>query len=302
MLCDMPTIQNGKIISPSGNPYSIIHQYDRYEPWANAILGPSPDYTIVTALYDLGRSGWKGFERPYDSYKEWMKYVLSIDSPMVIFVDEKDVDFVKEHRGVYLNKTKIIPKSFADLETYKKWGERIKNVMKSEDFLKDQKSPNQPQICVPEYNILMHEKIQFVKQAIQENSFATDQFIWLDAGVAHINNRNDVPHKKLPSSNKARALNDNKLHLIYLEEIRAEDLDLKKFYKGHNVRVIGTSWGGHKNAITEFIAEYENLIEESLSQNLMDQDQSFLSICAARRRDLVKMHKGNWQDAVNLWI
>jgi protein YibB len=301
MLVDMPVMIDGKVCTPEKHPYTIVHQYDRYEPWAETILGKAPSYTIVTALYDLGRSGWKGFERPFEMYKQWMTYTLSIDAPMVIYVDEQDVEFVKEHRAKYSSKTRIISKSFDDLVTNIKWGEKIRKVMSSEEFLKDQKVPTHPEICVPDYNILMHEKIQFVMTAIKKDYFGTDHYIWLDAGVAHINARKDVPNAVLPSPKKARALGGDKMHLIYIDEIRAEDLNLEKFYKGHNVRVIGTSWGGHKDAIKEFYTEYEKLMDESLEKNLMDQDQSFLSICAARRRDIVKMHKGTWQDAINLW-
>ena len=301
MLVDMPVMIGNVVCTPEKEPYTIIHQYDRYEPWAETLLGKAPEYTIVTALYDLGRSGWKGFERPFEAYKEWLKYTLSIDSPMVIYVDEKDVEFVKMHREKYADKTRIIAKSFNELATNVRWGNRIREVMSSEDFLKDQKVPNHPEICVPDYNILMHEKAQFMMESAEQNYFNTDHFIWLDAGVAHINSRNDVPGKVFPSSKKARAMADDKLHLIYIDEIRQEDLDLEKFYKGHNVRVIGTSWGGHRLAIKEFVHEYEKLMEESLEKNLMDQDQSFLTICTARRRDLVKMHKGTWQDAINLW-
>jgi hypothetical protein len=33
MLVDMPKMENGKVLSPSGEEYCIVHQYDRYEPW-----------------------------------------------------------------------------------------------------------------------------------------------------------------------------------------------------------------------------------------------------------------------------
>lgn len=305
MLVDLPQMIDGKVCTPNGIPYAIVHQYDRYQPWKESLLnelGVSAqtvvdNTTVVTALYDLKRENWSGFSRPFEEYKNWMRSVLSFDSPMVIFVDPSDVEFVEEMRKDKSDKTKIIPLKFSELVTNVKYGKDIVSVMNTKEFLENQTVPNHPQIKYPDYNILMHEKVQFVKRAIDENNFNTENYMWLDAGVYHMNNRVDLINKKFPKLN----ITDNKIHLIYIDEPKDSDLELEQFYKGHNVRIIGTSWGGNKDAITEFVKEYENLLEESISKNLMDQDQSFLTVCALRRPDICELHKGNWSSALNFW-
>ena len=297
MIADVPQMINGQVCTPSGEPYAIVHQYDRYQPWKEELLGKDKETTIVTALYDIGREKWGDFKRPHSYYKDLMKNVLSFDSPMVVYIDEKDYDFVKEIRGN--KRTEIITTPFEGLKTNVKWGDRIREVMTSEKFLQDQTVPTHPQIKHPEYNILMHEKVQFVKHAVEKNPFDTEHFMWLDAGVFHMNNRVELLNKRFP--NKKSVLDEN-LHFIQIEDFSEEVLsDIEKFYKGHNVKIIGTSWLGHKNAILKFVDSYENLIEESLENNMMDQDQSFLTVTYLRCKDFCTLHKGVWADAINMW-
>lgn len=33
MLCDLPQMIDGKVCNAAGEPYAIVHQYDRYQPW-----------------------------------------------------------------------------------------------------------------------------------------------------------------------------------------------------------------------------------------------------------------------------
>lgn len=38
MLVEVPQMIDGKVCTPSGEPYCIVHQYDRYAPWKEALL------------------------------------------------------------------------------------------------------------------------------------------------------------------------------------------------------------------------------------------------------------------------
>lgn len=296
--CKVPELINGKVVNEKGQPYAIVHQYDRYQPWKEHFLGVEKNTTLVTALYDIKRENWDGFNRNLDQYKEWMKGMLSFDSPMIVYVEEQDVAFVKEQRASKMNKTKIIALPFENLYTNKLWGDRIKKVMASEEFLKDQTVPTHPQISQPNYNILMHEKVQFVKRAVEENPFNTDHFMWVDAGIFHMSNRKDVLGQRFPRHQKFL---DDKMHFIAVEQPTAADLELEKFFKGHNVRIIGTSWIGHKDAILEFERGYSELMAITLANGLMDQDQSYLTVTALKYPKICEIHKGTWSDAINLW-
>jgi len=38
MLVELPQMIDGKVCTPSGEPYTIVHQYNRYEPWKQTLL------------------------------------------------------------------------------------------------------------------------------------------------------------------------------------------------------------------------------------------------------------------------
>ena len=44
---------------------------------------------IVTALFDIGRDKWDNYEQSYHTYIEWMKNLLSLNSKIVIYTEEK---------------------------------------------------------------------------------------------------------------------------------------------------------------------------------------------------------------------
>jgi protein YibB len=299
MLCKVPEMKDdGLIYAENGKPYAIVHQYDRHAPWKERILGKEKDVTIVTALYDLGRDEWQGFNRNFDDYKNWMKSLLTVNKPMVIFVDPANASFVNENRQHKSHLTKIIELPFSEFKTVKKWGSKIKEVMGTEEFLKDQTVPTHPQICQPDYNILMHEKMQFVKEAAEQNFFNTTHFMWLDAGIFRLTSRVSLMENGF--SVNIKFLND-KVQLVALEMPKEEDLDLYKFFKGHNVRVVGGGWLGSKESILSFEKEYDKLLEETLSNNLIDQDQSYLSIVSLKNPNLCDIHLGVWSDTINIW-
>lgn len=296
--CAVPEMINGKVVNSVGQPYVIVHQYDRYQPWKEHFIGIEKDVTIVTALYDIKRENWDGFSRNLDQYKEWMKGMLSFNSPMIIYVEEKDADFVKTERGSKMDKTQVIVLPFDELHTNKLWGSRIHEIMKSAKFLENQTVPSHPQISQPNYNILMHEKMQFVKRSIESNPFNTEHFMWVDAGVFHMSNNAGAMGNRFPRTD---SLLDDKIHFIAIEQPTEDDLNLEKFFKGHNVRIIGTTWLGHKDAILEFEKSYSELLAITIANDLMDQDQSYLTITALKNPTLCNIHNGVWSDAINLW-
>lgn len=38
MLCGLPRMISGQVCTPAGEPYAIVHQYDRYMPWKNELI------------------------------------------------------------------------------------------------------------------------------------------------------------------------------------------------------------------------------------------------------------------------
>ena len=72
------------------------------------------DITIVTALFNIQRQDMDG--RTWNEYLQWFSKTLELKCPMVIFVEDELVDFVKEHRGS--RKTKIVSHPLENIPYY----------------------------------------------------------------------------------------------------------------------------------------------------------------------------------------
>jgi len=141
--------------------------------------------TIVTALFDIERDKWNKYNASYDGYLNQMKNMLSIDSPMVVFTQEKFFKKIFDMRSEIdpkMNKTKIIVRDLESSTTDRLWGDRIRKVMSSSEFKKEVAFPDVPEMSKPMYNILMYSKVYWISQAIDMSAFRTANYMWLDAG------------------------------------------------------------------------------------------------------------------------
>ena len=69
--------------------------------------------TIVTSYFQLNQS-----KASHLQYVEWMKNMLMIDNPMVIFCDEKSEETIYMLRSGKHDKTRIIVTNFKEFYSY----------------------------------------------------------------------------------------------------------------------------------------------------------------------------------------
>ena len=124
---------------------------------------------IITALYDIGRSEWKDFSMSYQTYLAWMENTLKLKCEMVIFTQPKFEEQVREMRSSADpdNKiTKYVINEIEDLEAYKKWNGPLTELMSSESFKEKRHWDHVPEMNYPLYNIIMFNKVFFLKEAL----------------------------------------------------------------------------------------------------------------------------------------
>ena len=57
-----------------------------------------PSFTVVTALFDLGRGQWKNFRRPLELYLNYSRQLLALEIPIVAYVQPEIADRIWEMR------------------------------------------------------------------------------------------------------------------------------------------------------------------------------------------------------------
>ena len=78
--------------------------------------------TIVTCFYKFENKA----KHKFDKYETWIKNFLgNVETPMIIYTEEKTRDLIEKSRQKYLGNTKIETIPFNELETNKQYGDDL---------------------------------------------------------------------------------------------------------------------------------------------------------------------------------
>lgn len=226
--------------------------------------------TIVTALYDINRES-KGDGRKFDEYLNWFKGTLKVSSPMVIFVDESLEEFVKEHRGSL--PTKIITRSINDLPYYH-LDEKIKSVIETDEYKQKMGCPDRVECTMSLYNVVIYSKFKWVKEAIKNNFFNTEYFMWMDAGLSRFFEGHGVDTRyPYPSHNGEEALEATKDTVLihasmsyYPDLVNASEESEDTFWDARSWIMAGL-WGGGKKVLNNFCDSIIDVLENKMLNN-----------------------------------
>lgn len=254
---------------------------------------PKQNYTIVSGLWDLGREG-----RDFDGhYLERFKEFLQIDCPMILFLPEKIHNLVWEHR----NSSDTVVKKF-ELEDIKKlyapfWDQTQKirtddkwlNITGEGGWLK-----NSPQATLEYYNPIVQSKMFMLHDASVYNSFGTDYYYWLDAGIT-----NTVPSGHFIHDRCLDRLVEHTDPFLFLSfpyessgEIHGYDLKTMNRLAGTEVKYVcrGGLFGGHREQISYANATYYSTLLSSLDAECMGTEESIFTIMSYREPHLYRRY------------
>lgn len=249
-------------------------------------------YTLVTAFFDLDRENWKDYRREINEYKKNAERVLSLYDNFVIFVEEKNVDFVKECRKNLLNKTLIIVTEIKDLYYYK-YLDQITKVMNSEEFKRDLVNPMCPEVCKPLYNVVCFEKAEFLHKVACKNPFNSNRFCWIDFGIhEHMLHDNKLSKKlfnfELPEN----------ISLCCRRMPSEEDKDIQVFFKSNSNRLCATIISGGARHLFYFKIKCEEIILSALEKGIIDCEQSIYTIVYLNNPKLFRLYYGDWDEII----
>jgi protein YibB len=250
--------------------------------------------TLVTGYFDINRTNWNAYSRSENSYFENAKRVFTISHPIIIFIDKKYFDLIRQYRNQYEEKyTILIDCKLEDLKYYSLQN-NIQTIMNSQDYKNGLNDLTVPEVWNPNYNIIMWSKLDLVMRAINMNPFNTKHFGWIDFGT----HTNMLPDCFLNKSIVNSPIED-KIRFLCRSLPQRSDLDIKTFFKSHCNRFAGTFFTGSIENFTFFYNEQDKLIKEALTLNVVDCDQSLFAVIYLRFPDKFKLYFGDWNDLIN---
>lgn len=257
------------------------------------------DITIVTSLQDIRRHNMDG--RKWDEYLEWFSVTLQIKAPMVVFVDESLVKFVKHYRGD--QKTEIITEKLEDVPFYK-YKDRMDEIIASEDYQK--RIADAPRIeCQHSlYSIIQFSKFWWVKEAVSRNYFDSDFYFWMDAGLSRFFYDMDIS-QNYPGEEARKQLETIKDKvLIQVSMFPYQDLYNAKvlgedYLLNNRSYVMGGMFGVGKEKIDELCGLVEQTFEKLLDDGIVNNEQIVLGYLFKKHPDLfiefindLRIHRG----------
>ena len=257
--------------------------------------------TIVTALFNIGRDTWDAYDLSYGMYLSWMKSLLMYDMPMVIYTDEILYEEIKRNRMVCdpnLEKTIFEIKTLDELTAHQIYHQKVNDLMTSDEFkLKIQF--NVPEMTRPLYNIVIFNKIFYIKESIEKKHFDSDFYIWADAGV--LRDGNDTPISNWPNLEKINNGYSDKITFFNHQDVVS--VSDYHFHLMSQYRYIhgGCFFVPNNGTIDEFINDFLNYIDLFLEQGFVGSEEKYYDFCYSLKPHNYNIVKSDWRQYFNIF-
>jgi hypothetical protein len=236
--------------------------------------------TIVTAYFNIPSKKGDGV------YKEWMKNMLIIENPMVIYTDVVSVGYISELRRDKMDITRILVMTFKEFYCYKYY----------DTFVEQNKRDHERRIGHSvELYMVWCEKSNFLKKTIMDNPFGTEYFLWVDIGCFREPNHKYI---KWPLDTRMKTIPPGRVLLceVYpftVAELRCNRFEMLPDYTYVN-RIGGTIFGGSRETLLVWWEKYYGMVEAFIGANrLIIKDQTIMNSVYLLNRDLCFLQGSN---------
>jgi hypothetical protein len=258
---------------------------------------------IVMALYDIGRENWSNFRMSYHTYGWWMRNTLSLDCNIVVYTESKFMDELVNYRKEFdpnLEKTIFVNQPLTELPMYERYYDSLSSLMNSETFKSKVDFPDVPEMCQPLYNIIMFNKVFFLKDTIEKRFFNNDIVVWADAGGL----REDVSlykNKKWPNLSIVNSLDTNRITFFsHNKEFNVTD---KQYHCLSQIRNIqGTAFLLPSHLIELLLNLVVETVDECIESGYIGSDEKIFDICYTKQTHLFTLIKSDWREYFDLLL
>lgn len=252
--------------------------------------------TLVTALFNLSNKEPNSNRRSFDDYLESGKYTLSIDCPLIIYIEPEYVDYIIDKRKSYglENKTLVIPIKFDDLEFYRE-AEKIKmcrqiNPIINANSVKDTYL----------YMIVIWSKFTLLKRTIENNPFDSSHISWIDFGITHVAKVHHVKQDNIFPLTYSQCWLPNKIKMqmmmIWDTNIISNWRLYFSYIRGH---ICGGYFSGSMQNMLELCKIFILTANECLNSGFGPSEEQILPIIIHKNAQLFDMYYGDYPDILN---
>jgi hypothetical protein len=198
--------------------------------------------TIVSAFLNINSSRT---DRNLDNYIDYGLKLIQIRRPKIIFIDKEIYENNKKLSVFKTDQlTHFIPIEITDLYFYK-----YKNEIT--EFKLRKQNPDKDTI---EYMMVQCNKTEWMREAIEKNIFNTDQFIWIDFGIYHMFQNDELLEKCVLSATEKSYQSIRMPNIWYIgaDHYTWDKINPIDFYLDITWYFAGSVFGGDKLSILKF--------------------------------------------------
>ena len=258
----------------------------------------STNTTIVTALFNLGRDNIsESFRRDYSHYLNKFGELLKCDSPMYIFADKSDEDFIWSIRERH--NTVINTMSLPELKEWFEFTKTTNKIRVDENWLSQASWLREsPQATLEGYNPLVMSKFFMLNNVTIWNPFKSEYFFWIDAGITTTVSYGYFTHDRV-FNNLETAMSEIK-DFVFLTYPYDGGSEIHGFKREEIARYCNTDYvkyvcrggffGGKKDTINKLNSLYHIYLSNSLNEGLMGTEESIFTILMHQHSDLISQY------------
>jgi hypothetical protein len=237
---------------------------------------------FVTAYKDINRKNWPGFTRTTDTYIEWFGNLQKNPIRLICFCD----DYIKKSLETKYGFNCCYP--YDEENTFFKDIDIHKQIINSDDYRQLAINRKDPECIYPEYNIVNHNKVIFLKRA--KNMFPHyTHYAWIDFGhcrseqyIYKIFDFNNLPETQIHIGSAVSYINPD-----YIPNPRENIVRNLEIFRGSPIFV-------PSSIIDKICDEYISVLELFKCNNVVDDDQSVFLQIYKKNPDLFLLHKSGW--------
>jgi len=242
--------------------------------------------TLVTGLWDLGRSDLdKEWSRNFSTYLSNLDRLLEStqDTNIVVFSSEDIKERILNKRSERLLWVKHEITDFCS--DFFPFCEQVEKIRTNTKWLNQVGwLSGSTQAMLQMYNPVVMSKMFFLHNASIMNTFDSEFFYWIDAGINNTVHPGYFSHDKV--LDKLEDIVDSFMFIRYPYETNSEihGFDIKEMNRicGKKVEHVcrGGFFGGRKDHISSINGEYYQLLNDTLNSGYMGTEESIFSLIA----------------------
>ena len=261
----------------------------------------SNDLCFVTAFRDIDRGNWKQYQRSTDEYLKRFGRLLSLRHPLVIFIDNRYTDDIlrlvaASDRSTL--STQIIPFDDEFLSQHIDSWQRLpreKEIMSSARYRNRVRHRlSHPEHRVPEYTIINHCKVDFVRFVVDEvhKQDKCGRYAWIDFG--YIEDFVKVPIGDVPTLGETDL---DKVAYVVLRHPIPSDVDRLRVLTEAPDVIAGGFFCASPKTMVKFAELYHSILGEFQDADIADDDQAVVLAAYFLSPALFEFRKGEWKTA-----